>query len=177
MPQLIDRLGQQAACIQKLVLDFDGVLTDNRASRCGACGAEEVVSYSRADGIGIQRLRKAGVDVVILTDEASPVVDERAAKLGLQVYRPDRFLTKYDLLRSIGDKWGNTVAYMGNDLNDMDCMLLARLAACPADAAPEIVRVAHYRTSARGGHGAVRELCDLLIAARADALIQTLNAE
>jgi N-acylneuraminate cytidylyltransferase len=147
------------------VLDFDGVLTDDRVL-VGEDGSE-YVTCSRSDGMGIARLRASDVPVVILSSETNPVVAARAKKLGVPVEQGvhdkaaalDRIAERYDV--SLID-----IAYVGNDVNDVDCLRMVGLAAVPADAQPSARACAHYVLKGLGGRGAVRELCDAILAAQ-----------
>ena len=148
--------------IKVLVTDFDGVHTDD----CVYLNqnGEESVKCSRSDGMGIEMLRKAGIAVLILSKESNPVVSARAKKLGIPV------IQQCEAKKPTLEKWlteqGLTpqqLAYMGNDLNDLECLNMAAWACCPADARPEVKAVAHYVTEKNGGHGAVREVADCLL--------------
>jgi N-acylneuraminate cytidylyltransferase len=146
-----------------LILDFDGVMTDDRVwvDQDG----REMVAASRADGMGLERLRQlTGMQVLVMSKETNPVVAARCAKL------------KLDVLQSVGDKASvlknlflerglkpEDVLYVGNDLNDLPCFPLVGFAAAPADAFPEVRQSADLILQSPGGFGAVRELCELLI--------------
>lgn len=152
-----------------LVLDFDGVLTDDRVL-LGEDGAEFVMC-SRSDGMGLARLKAAGLPVMILSSETNPVVSARARKLGLPVEQG--VCDKAAALRRLVETHGVTlaeVAYVGNDVNDVACLRLAGLAVTPADARPEACACAHHVLDACGGRGAVRELCDALLSAQSAVL-------
>jgi YrbI family 3-deoxy-D-manno-octulosonate 8-phosphate phosphatase len=152
--------------IELLVFDFDGVMTDNRVLVFE--DGREAVLCNRGDGLGLEMLRKAGVPMAVISKEINPVVGARCRKL------------KIPYLQGIEDKRAALaniaadrrvelaqVAYMGNDINDLECMQAVGLAIAPADSHPEARRAADLVTSAPGGFGAVREVCDLLLAARA----------
>lgn len=153
------------ATIRLLVLDFDGVMTDNRALVDEE--GREAVWVNRSDGWGIARLREAGVEVVVLSSETSPVVAARCHKLGIAYQQAEEH--KEAALRQLAASRGLTmqqVAYVGNDVNDLECMRLAGISAAVADAHPEVLRAAHLILSHAGGKGAVRELCDLILTER-----------
>jgi N-acylneuraminate cytidylyltransferase len=151
--------------IALVVFDFDGVMTDNSV-QLGA-GGTELVSVSRADGLGISRLRTAGVPMVVLSTETHPVVGERCAKLGLECHQgiADKPAALQALLRRRGID-ASEVAYVGNDLNDLGCFEIVGFPVAVADAEPALQLRAALVLSRRGGHGAVREFCDLLLAHR-----------
>lgn len=145
-----------------LVLDFDGVMTDNRVWVDGQ-GRESVAAH-RGDGWGLARLREAGVEVVVLSTETDPVVAARCGKLGLPVVQglADKGAALRDLLRDREMEPGHVV-YLGNDVNDLPCFPLVGCAVVVADAHPEAAAQADLVLSRAGGRGAVRELCDLLL--------------
>ena len=153
-----------------VVFDFDGVMTDNRV--LVAEDGRESVFCSRADGLGVQRLGRAGVGCLILSTEANPVVSARAAKLGVECVQGLGVDGKAAALRRILRGRGidpASVAYVGNDINDVGCLGLVGVPICVADAWPAVRRAARYATARRGGDGAVREVCDLLLEARGAA--------
>jgi YrbI family 3-deoxy-D-manno-octulosonate 8-phosphate phosphatase len=148
--------------IELLVLDFDGVLTDNRVWTDQDGG--ETVASNRSDSEGLSRLRKAGVEAVVLSKEVNPVVAARCQKLkvpfvqGIQDKGPA--LTR--LLEERGVDPAHAV-YLGNDTNDLPCFPLVGWAAAVADAHPEVRQAADFVLGKPGGHGAVRELCDMIL--------------
>lgn len=147
-----------------LVLDFDGVFTDDRAlvSEDG----HESVYVSRADGYGLSQLReKTGVKVVVLSREANPVVGARCKKLGLPCVQActDKATALRQIAQEAGAELGATI-YVGNDLPDLPAYALAGYNVAPADAHPQLRRQADLVLQARGGHGAIRELCEILLA-------------
>jgi len=147
-----------------MVFDFDGVFTDNRVL-VGEDGSEYVFC-NRADGLGLANLRQNGIDCIVLSTETNPVVARRCEKLKLECFQgcADKGKVLEEILR--GKKIDSArVGYVGNDINDLDCMKNVGVAICVADAAPEIRALAHWMTSRRGGEGAVREICDLVIRA------------
>lgn len=148
--------------VDLLVLDFDGVLTDNRVW-VDAEGREMVAAH-RGDGWGLNLLRRAGVELVVLSTEANPVVAARCQKLGIPVEQGIE--DKGPALRAILASYDvdpENVLFVGNDLNDIPCFPMVGCALVPADAEPLAKREADRILSARGGQGAVRELCDLLL--------------
>ena len=148
--------------VRLLVLDFDGVLTDNRVFV--AQDGTETVTCNRSDGLGLSLLQRQGVDVEVLSAEANPVVAARCRKLGLP-YRQglqDKAAALQALIAEKGIE-PPQVVYVGNDVNDLDCMRLAGCGIAVADAHPTVLAKADLILSKPGGHGAVRELCDLIL--------------
>jgi YrbI family 3-deoxy-D-manno-octulosonate 8-phosphate phosphatase len=148
-----------------LVLDFDGVLTDNTVTVTSE-GVESVTCW-RGDGIGIEALVAHGVPVLVLSKERDPVVQQRCDKLGVPCHQgiDDKTSTLLALITEFGLS-SVDVAYVGNDTNDLGPLRLVGLPIAVADAHPEVVEVAKYVTSASGGRGAVREVCDRILLAR-----------
>jgi len=146
-------------CPQAAVFDFDGVLTDNRVI-VDQDGRESVVC-DRSDGAAMRRLRESGVEVLILSAEANSVVQARAQKLGVPVLQgiDDKLKALWAWLEEHGFAIDDTV-YVGNDLNDLECL---RLGVAVADSAPEALAAADVVLARGGGKGAVREISDHLI--------------
>ena len=142
-----------------VVTDFDGVHTDDRV-HFGADGAE-LVTVSRSDGMGIELLRNAGVPVLILSKETNPVVSARAAKLRVDVRQgvDDKARVLAEWLHTNGLE-AASVAYLGNDVNDLGCMSMVGWPIAVADAHPRVLNSARVVLARSGGHGAVRELAD-----------------
>lgn len=148
-----------------LVLDFDGVMTDN-AVHVDQDG-RETVRCDRSDGLGIAALKAAGFPIVVLSTETNPVVVARCRKLGLPCLHG--LTDKGAALRALAATREiplDDVIYVGNDVNDRACLRMAGLGVVPADAHPDVRREAAWTLSRPGGHGAVRELCDLLLEAQ-----------
>lgn len=148
--------------IDLIIFDFDGVMTDNRVW-VSEDGHEMVAAY-RSDSTGLSRLRKTGVKAVVLSSEVNPVVTARCRKMNLPVYQgiADKGEALAGVLRDLDVRPENTI-YLGNDINDLPCFPLVACALVVADALPEAKRRADIVLSHNGGHGAVRELCDLLM--------------
>jgi N-acylneuraminate cytidylyltransferase len=151
--------------IELIVTDFDGVITDNRVWT-DETGRETVVA-SRSDSMHIRELRERGVEVVILSSEPNPVVRARAAKMGdVEAVHGIDIRSKGTAFKElVARKHVNAanVAYVGNDLNDLPCFELAGWSVAVADAYPELLRRADFVLKAAGGHGALRELCDMIL--------------
>ena len=148
-----------------LVLDFDGVLTDDRVW-ITETGVEAVVC-SRGDGMGIERLRGAGVEIVVISKEVNPVVRERCRKLNVACHHGIE--RKEHLLRELVEARGLSlehVVYVGNDINDLGCMRMVGWPIAVADAHPEVAAAARIVLARPGGRGAVREIADLILSLR-----------
>ncbi len=151
-----------ASKVRIAVFDFDGVFTDNRVYVFQ--DGTEAVSCYRSDGIGLSKLRKSGVELLVLSSEVNPVVKMRCEKLHIKCINAcdDKLNTLRNEL-SKTDIQPDEVAYLGNDINDLECMEYVGLPACVADAYPEVKRKCRYITQKKGGCGAVREFCDLIV--------------
>lgn len=147
--------------IKLVVFDFDGVFTDNRVI-VSEDGKESVIC-NRSDGIGLSMLRKQGIEMIILSTEKNKVVEHRAKKLQLEChYNIDNKLKYLKLLlKQKGISLKNT-AFLGNDINDYDCLKNVGLPVVVADAFPEVKKIAKIILTKKGGEGAVREFCELL---------------
>lgn len=150
-----------------LVMDFDGVLTDNRVW-VDEEGKERVAS-NRSDSLGLSLLRqKTNIEPIVISKETNPVVTARCRKLKITAYQS--IDDKAGLLKKIlADKQidASHAVYIGNDVNDLECFPLVGFAVAPQDAQPEVLRSADLVLNHPGGHGAVRELCDLLLSRHA----------
>lgn len=157
------------AAIRAVAFDFDGVFTDNRVlvSQSG----EEFVFCDRGDGMAIEFLRSAGIHLVIISKEPNPVVSARARKLSLEVHQgiDDKLPIFRQWLTTKGVD-ARECAYMGNDVNDVECLRHAGLAVVPSDSHPTAIAVADMVLTKPGGRGAIREFADALIAARSGSV-------
>lgn len=145
-----------------VVFDFDGVMTDNRVW-VDAEGHEFVAAY-RSDSLGIQALHRAGIRTLVLSTETDGAVAARCRKMGVPVLQGvnDKAARLIQYLNEQGID-ARSVIFVGNDVNDLVCFDLVGCAVAVADAQPEVLRQADLILSRPGGHGAVRELCDLLL--------------
>jgi N-acylneuraminate cytidylyltransferase len=148
--------------IRLLVLDFDGVLTDNRVwvDQDG----REMVSANRSDSLGINLLRQAGVETVVISLETNPVVAARCRKMNIPWIQGEK--DKASALRRLLQERNinaNEAVYLGNDVNDLQCFPIVGWAVAVADAMPEVARQADSVLTRAGGQAAVRELCDLIM--------------
>jgi YrbI family 3-deoxy-D-manno-octulosonate 8-phosphate phosphatase len=148
--------------VDLIVFDFDGVLTDNRVLVTE--DGREAVFCSRADGLGFEILRRAGLATLILSTEKNPVVAARAAKLRIPVLQSVRdkgaTLERYCKKQRIALP---RVMYVGNDLNDLPAIRRVGIAVCPADAHPLIIAASSVRLATRGGDGVVREIAEKVL--------------
>jgi 3-deoxy-D-manno-octulosonate 8-phosphate phosphatase (KDO 8-P phosphatase) len=157
-----DSLDSLLSTIRLVVFDFDGVMTDN-----GVYVTEEgreSVRCNRSDGLGLERLAATGIATLILSTEVNPVVSARAAKLKIPCIQGQR--DKLAALLAFAESQRiplAEIAYVGNDVNDAACLKAVGLPMVVADAWPDVIPLARYRTSRPGGHGAVREICELFV--------------
>lgn len=150
--------------IKMIICDFDGVITDNLVLTDE--NGKETVSASRSDSMRIQTLREKGVEVMILSSEPNPVVMARAKKMGVEAMRGIGMQDKGRVMREVLERKNikaENVIYLGNDLNDLPCFEIAGWSVAVADAYPEVIRAADYVLTKNGGHGAVRELCEIVL--------------
>jgi 3-deoxy-D-manno-octulosonate 8-phosphate phosphatase (KDO 8-P phosphatase) len=141
------------------VFDFDGVFTDNRVwvNERG----EESLAFSRSDGLGLRRLDEVGVQYLIVSLEVNPVVGARARKLGSECIQGAD--DKLSVLREETERRGvalEQTAYLGNDVNDAECLRAVGVPVVPSDAWPEVRPLARWVLERGGGHGCIREFCD-----------------
>jgi 3-deoxy-D-manno-octulosonate 8-phosphate phosphatase (KDO 8-P phosphatase) len=149
--------------IRLLLLDVDGVMTDGRIIFDDRGG--EIKAFDVKDGHGIKLLQRAGIRVGIITGRQSPVVERRAAELGIDlVYQgaKDKLVPFKDILQRTGLDV-EAVAYVGDDIVDLPVLRRVGFAATVADGHEDVKPQVHYVTRHGGGRGAVREICDLLL--------------
>lgn len=152
------------SAIKLLVLDFDGVMTDNRVL-VDQDGREAVFCH-RGDGYGIGLLKKAGIEVVVISMEPNPVVAARCRKLNIECILncDDKLKALQQIAIARGLKPQN-IAFVGNDINDLKCLQWVSLPVAVADAEPEVLEEAVYVTKRPGGFGAVREVAKRILKA------------
>jgi 3-deoxy-D-manno-octulosonate 8-phosphate phosphatase (KDO 8-P phosphatase) len=145
--------------VQLAIFDFDGVFTDNRVwvNEQG----EETLVFSRSDGLGLRRLEEVGVRPLIVSMEQNPIVSARAGKLRVDCVQgvEDKLTVLQERTGEIGVALADT-AYVGNDINDADCLRAVGVPVVPADAWPEVKPLARWVLQRAGGAGCVREFCD-----------------
>ncbi|HWK04656.1 MAG TPA: HAD-IIIA family hydrolase [Puia sp.] len=158
---------ERAAQIKLLLTDVDGVLTDNGVYYSEA--GEVMKRFSIRDGMGVERLRKlCGIETGIITGELSPSVARRAEKLGiveLHLGVKDKLGKLSEILERTGLQWSE-IAYIGDDVNDLEVLEKAGLSACPADAMDSVRYKVDYVCANKGGYGAFREFAEWLIKGR-----------
>lgn len=147
--------------VRLVVFDFDGVFTDNSVYVME--DGREAVRCFRGDGLGLEKLRLCGIETVIISTETNQVVAARAKKLKIDcIYGcSDKLdtLEQYVLSRGIPLE---QVAYVGNDINDLECLKAVGFPLVVQDAHPDVIASACYQTNRPGGYGAVREVCDFI---------------
>ena len=151
--------------IELILSDFDGVITDNRVW-VDEDGTEFVAAY-RSDSLRIKELRSHGIELMILSSEMNRVVEARAKKMGVEAIHGVGVHDKGHVLRDVLQQkniQAANVVYIGNDLNDLPCFEVAGWSVAVADAYPAVIRAADHVLSRTGGHGALRELIDLILA-------------
>jgi len=159
---------EKAKNIKLLLLDVDGVLTDG--SLLYTSDGEEVKTYNTQDGFGITLLHQAGIQTGIITARQSAMVERRAKELKItHIYQGARKKNEAfkEILKSTGIK-PFEAAYMGDDWLDLVLLQQVGLAVTPANGAEELKDMVHYITPRCGGHGAVRDCCNLILKARGD---------
>ncbi|MEE8429000.1 MAG: HAD hydrolase family protein [Gammaproteobacteria bacterium] len=146
--------------IRLIAFDFDGVFTDDMVYVFQ--DGTEAVRCFRGDGIGLQRLKRLGIDAVIVSTESNPVVSARARKLKIRCVQDCQ--DKRAILERLAGERGITlaeVAFVGNDINDLSSLQCVGLPIVVGNAHHEVISAALYQTKNAGGQGAVREICDL----------------
>jgi 3-deoxy-D-manno-octulosonate 8-phosphate phosphatase (KDO 8-P phosphatase) len=160
---------QRARNLRLVLTDCDGVLTDGTVLY--TADGEHAKRFSFRDGMGVERLRAAGLEAAIVTRERSLIVERRAAKLGMRLFQDVR--DKAQVLRLLRAEQGfgpGELAYIGDDVNDLplfEPLCASGLTAAPADAEPAVLAHAHLRCTRPGGQGAFREFADWLLGLRA----------
>lgn len=158
---------EKARHVRLLLTDCDGVLTD--AGVYYSANGEELKRFNIRDGMGVERLRNlVGIETGIITGELSGSVAKRAEKLKLNhLYLGIKKKSeKLDEILKLANLSEHEIAYIGDDVNDLEVMQRVGLTACPADALPQVQQIAHFKCSLNGGHGAFREFAELIIACR-----------
>jgi YrbI family 3-deoxy-D-manno-octulosonate 8-phosphate phosphatase len=164
--KMVDPANQRRSLPSKvslLVMDFDGVLTDNRVWVNDK--GEESIAANRSDSLGLSILKeKTGIESLVISKERNLVVEARCRKMQVPVMQAVD--DKASVLKKVISEKGieaSEVIYMGNDTNDLPCFPIVGYTVAPADAHPEVARQADLVLALNGGHGAVRELCDILL--------------
>jgi 3-deoxy-D-manno-octulosonate 8-phosphate phosphatase (KDO 8-P phosphatase) len=160
------------ACLPKakevklLLLDVDGILTDGTIIYTHE--GNEIKAFHTRDGLGIRLLQEAGVEVGLITARESEAVTRRAQDLRMKhVFQKTRNkLAVYEQLTKELGLQALEVGYMGDDWLDLPLLTRVGFSATVADAVPEVKKIVHYTTKRKGGRGAVREICDLILEAK-----------
>ncbi len=148
--------------VSLVAFDFDGVMTDNRVWVDE--GGHEMIAAYRSDTFGISRLTMQGISTLVISTETNPVVEARCRKIHIDCMQgvTDKAKVLADTLRQRNIAPSETV-FVGNDINDLGCFELAGFAVAVADAIPEALNAADLVLRHKGGYGAVRELCELIL--------------
>jgi N-acylneuraminate cytidylyltransferase len=147
-----------------IICDFDGVVTDNLVFTDE--DGKESVAASRSDSMQIKKLRELGVEVMIISSEPNAVVQARAKKMGVEAIHNVGLHDKGRVMREVLQQKNiraENVVYLGNDLNDLPCFEIAGWSVAVADAYAEVLRAADHVLTKTGGHGAIRELCEMVL--------------
>lgn len=157
--------GAEWAAVRALVTDFDGVHTDDRATI--TADGRESATVNRSDGMGVSLAKQAGLAVLVISKERVPIVHRRAEKLGVECIAPcDDKLTALREWARERDLSPGEIVYVGNDVNDRECLEWVGVPVVVQDAHPSVRGLGAFVTNAPGGGGAVREVVDRLIRAR-----------
>lgn len=152
--------------IRLFATDVDGVLTD--AGMYYSESGDEWKKFNTHDGMGIKLLQRAGLITAFVTLEDTKLVARRAAKLAVSEVHQG-VMDKRETLRDLAERHGLSlaeVAYMGDDVNDVEALCAVGFSAAPADSLPVVRRVVNYLCRKKGGEGAVREVADLILEAK-----------
>ena len=160
---MTDDLQSRAARIKLFLMDCDGVLTDGRIWVLE--NGEDQKAFNTRDGLGLEIFHRAGLKSGVISGRVSSALTRRAAKLGMSYVRQGCVEKEQAFAEILADAGltNDEVAFAGDDLNDVPLLLKSGLALAVADAATETRAAAHYVTQARGGHGAVREMVELIL--------------
>lgn len=149
--------------IKMFVIDVDGTLTDGRIYIGG--NGEVMKAFDVKDGYGIVQIKNQGVVPVIITGRESDIVRQRAEELGItELYQG--VADKLQKLKEVAEKYRcvpDEIAYMGDDLNDLECIQYCGITACPADAVEGVKKNVVYVCREKGGRGAIREFVGYLM--------------
>jgi YrbI family 3-deoxy-D-manno-octulosonate 8-phosphate phosphatase len=156
--------------IRLFATDVDGVLTD--AGMYYSETGDEWKKFNTRDGMGIKLLQKSGLITAIVTQERTKLVARRAEKLAIPEVHQG-VMDKLGVLRAMADRHGlslEQVAYIGDDVNDLEALKAVGFSAAPADGLPQVLRAVDYVCRKKGGEGAVREVVDMILSAQASGL-------
>ena len=156
--------------IRLFAMDVDGVLTD--AGMYYGESGDEWKKFNTRDGMGIKLLQKAGFITAIVTQERTKLVARRAEKLAIPEVHQG-VMDKVSLVREMVERHGlslEQVAYIGDDINDLETLKAVGFSASPADGIPQVISAVDYVCSKKGGEGAVREVIEMILAAQGSKL-------
>lgn len=159
-------LTQKLQKIKLFAMDVDGILSDGQIIY-NSYDVETKAFYVQ-DGVGLKALAQAGITLAIITGRTSPMVERRAKELGIMHViqgQDDKFTELSKLAVSVGVELGEC-AYMGDDLPDLKAVREAGVGICVPNGCEETKQVADFVTTRAGGHGAVREACELILKAQ-----------
>ncbi len=154
--------------IHLFATDVDGVLTD--AGMYYSESGDEWKKFNTRDGMGLKLLQKAGLITAIVTQERTRLVARRAEKLAIPELHQG-VLDKLSVIREMAERHGislDQIAYIGDDVNDVEALKAVGLSAAPADGLPQVRKVVDYVCRQKGGEGAVRELADMILQSRSE---------
>ena len=154
-----------------IVYDFDGVMTDNKVYVDQE--GKEMVLVNRADGLAISKIKELGIEQIIISTETNPVVSSRAKKLNL--FCLQNIENKADTLKNYCNQKTynlNHVAYVGNDINDLEVLKLVGTSFCPADAHQDVLEISSFILQTKGGEGVIRELYDKILEIKKNGIIR-----
>ncbi|MGQ5522478.1 3-deoxy-manno-octulosonate-8-phosphatase KdsC [Chitinimonas sp. PSY-7] len=157
---------ERAQTVRLMIFDVDGVMTDGSLYYTDA--GEEMKAFNSLDGHGLKMLKQSGVQLAIITGRQSKLVEHRARNLGID-HLIQGAHDKRASFEALLDKLGFTAdqcGYMGDDVIDLPVMRRAHFAIAVPDSPTVVRQHAHYVTGARGGHGAVREACEVIMQAQ-----------
>jgi 3-deoxy-D-manno-octulosonate 8-phosphate phosphatase (KDO 8-P phosphatase) len=152
--------------IRLFATDVDGVLTD--AGMYYSESGDEWKKFNTRDGMGIKLLQKAGLVTAIVTQERTRLVARRAEKLAIPELHQG-VMDKLSVIRDMAVRHGislRQVAYIGDDVNDIEALKAVGLSASPADGLPQVLEIVDYVCRQKGGEGAVRELAEMILLSR-----------
>ncbi len=155
--------------IRLFATDVDGVLTD--AGMYYSESGDEWKKFNTRDGMGIKLLQKAGLVTAIVTQERTRLVARRAEKLAIPELHQG-VMDKLSVIREMAMRHGislQQVAYIGDDVNDIEALQAVGFSAAPADGLPQVLKVVDYVCRQKGGEGAVRELAEMILLSRPGA--------
>jgi len=155
--------------IRLLATDVDGVLTD--AGMYYSESGDEWKKFNTHDGMGIKLLQRAGLITAIVTQERTRLVARRAERLAIPELHQGA-MDKLSVIRDMATRHGMSlreVAYIGDDVNDMEALRAVGFSAAPKDGLPQVLQIVDYVCQKKGGEGAVREIADMILQSRSDS--------